>query len=214
LEVSPLWIERLLTGQISLSPVSRALIRAAVHVAVGVVSVVALWLFPRALVLVGLGVVTVVFLSFDVARLRISAVNGWFFKWFALFLRQDEADRLTGASYYLLGCLLTALVFPREIASLAILYASFGDPSATIIGKWKGRPRFWGKSIEGSLACLIVCLVAGVLVAALAGEPPLVVALVGVVSAMLFELLPLRLNDNIAIPFGSALVMVITGFLV
>ncbi|MBM3154944.1 MAG: hypothetical protein FJ008_06370 [Chloroflexi bacterium] len=214
MEIGALWIERLLTGQISVSPVSRALIRAAVHVAVGVVSAVGLWLLPRAVVIAALAILTFLFLSFDVARLRISGLNNWFSKWFALFLRQEEANRLMGASYFLLGCLLTALVFPKGIASLAILYASFGDPSATVVGKWKGRPRFWRKSVEGSLACLIACLLVGLLATTLVGEPVLVVALVGAVFAMLFELLPLRLNDNITIPFGSAVVMVVMGLLI
>lgn len=214
MEVSFSQIERLLTGQVILGTVSRALIRGAVHVAVGLVSAIGLWLLPRAVVIAALATLTFLFLSFDVARLRISGLNSWFSKWFALFLRQEEANRLMGSSYFLLGCLLTALVFPQEIASLAILFASFGDPSASVIGKWKGHPRFRGKSIEGSLACLIVCLVVGVLVATLAGEPVLMVALVGAVFAVLFEVLPFRLNDNIIIPFGSAVVMVIIGLVV
>jgi dolichol kinase len=214
LEFGSSQIERLLTGQIVLGPISRALIRAAVHIAVGLVSVIGLWLLPRVIVIVALATLAIIFLSFDVARLRIPALNVWFSKWFALFLRQDEADRLTGASYFLLGCLLTVLVFPREIASLAILFVSLGDPAAKLIGIWKGRPRLWGKSLEGSLACLIACLVVGILVTSIAGEPVLVVAIVGAVLATLFELLPLSLNDNITIPFGSAAVMVIIGLLV
>jgi dolichol kinase len=185
-----------------------------VHIAVGLVSVIGLWLFPRVIVIVALAAWAFLFLSFDVARLRIAALNAWFSKWFALFLRQDEADRLTGASYFLLGCLLTVLVFPKEIASLAILFVSLGDPAAGIVGIWKGRPRLWGKSLEGSLACLIVCLVIGILVTAIVGKPALVIAVVGAVFAVFFELLPLRLSDNITIPFGSAGVMVVMGLLV
>ena len=214
MEFNFLWMERLLTGQMNLGPVSRALIRGAVHIAVGLVSAIALWLFPRAVVLLALGVVAFLFLSFDVARLRITALNKWFSTWFAIFLRQEESNRLMRASYFLLGCLLTALVFPQEIASLAILYASFGDPSATIVGIWKGRRRFWGKSLEGSMACLLVCLTVGILVTVLAREPVLLIALVGAVFAVLFEAVPLRLNDNITIPFGSAVVMVILTMLV
>jgi len=161
-----------------------------------------------------LAMVTIVFFSFDIARLRVLSLNAWFSKWFILFLREKEKVRLTGASYFLFSCMLTALVFPCEIAFLAILFAALGDPAATIVGTWRGRTRFWAKSLEGSLACLIVCLVVGIVVVIVREEPMLVVAVMGAIFATIFELLPLRVNDNITIPIGSASIMMVFAMLV
>jgi dolichol kinase len=41
--------------------------------------------------------------------------------------------------------------------------------------------------------------------------PPLIVAVIGAVSAALFHALPIRVNDNLTIPIGSALTMWIIG---
>ena len=206
-------IERFLTNQINLSPVVRILFRAAVHGMVGIVSALAILLFSRGWVLLALVFVTSVFLFFDITRLRMPIFNTWFTKWFALVIREEERIRLTHASYFLLGCLLTALVFPREIASLAILFAALGDPAANVVGTWKGYTKFWTKSIEGSLACLIVCVIVGMAVVIFTGRPVMVVAVMGAIFAMIFELLPLRLNDNITMPIGSASIMMVFALL-
>lgn len=206
-------VERLLTNQLNLSPAACGLMRAVVHSAVGMVSAIALLLFSRGWVLMALAIVTIVFLSFDIARLRVPVVNAWFSKWFVLFLRDEERTRLTHASFLLLGCLLTALVFPKEIASLAILFTALGDPAATVVGTWKGYTKFWEKSMEGSLACLIICVLVSIAVVIIREEPVLVVAVMGAIFAMVFELLPLRVNDNITIPIGSASIMMIFALL-
>lgn len=207
-------IERFLTNQINLGPVARAWMRGAVHGTVGLASAIALVVFSRGWVLLALAVVAIVFLSYDIARLRVPSLNTRFSKRFALVMREEEKTRLMRASYFLLGCLLTAVVFPREIASLAILFVALGDPAAAIVGTWRGLIRFWGKSLEGSLACLIVCLAVGITAVAITKEPVLVVAVMGAVFATLFELLPLRVNDNITIPIGSAAVMMLFAVLV
>jgi dolichol kinase len=108
-----------------------------------------------------------------------------------------------------LGSLVTVLVFPPDIASLAILFLALGDPAATIVGTWKGQTRFWGKSLEGNIACLVACLLVAVVVVTARDYPPLLAAVVGAFVATVFGALPLRINDNITIPFGSALAMLL-----
>jgi len=151
------------------------------HAVVGLASATSLFFFPRLVVLTALAVVTVAFLTFEAARLRAPSLKQRFSVWFAPLLRAEEESKFTGSSYFLIGCLMSVLVFPRDIAILAIIFLSVGDPSATIVGMWKGRTRLWGRSVEGDVACLIVCLLAGVLVAGVLQNPPLIVAIVGAV---------------------------------
>jgi dolichol kinase len=67
--------------------------------------------------------------------------------------------------------------------------------------------------MEGSLACLIVCVIVGMAVVIFTGRPVMVVAVMGAIFAMIFELLPLRLNDNITMPIGSASIMMVFALL-
>jgi dolichol kinase len=207
-----------LTGKVtigSMEPVSvrHALARGAVHATIGLVIVAALFLFPRFVVLALLAAATIVLLSLDAARLRLPSLKQWCSVWLAGLLRQEEENDLTGASYLLLGSLITLVAFPRDIACLAIVFLSLGDPTATVIGTWRGRIKLWDKSLEGYIACLIICLLVGVLVAAIWGNPPLVVAIIGAIFASIFEGLPLRLNDNLTIPIGSALAMTLVNII-
>lgn len=181
--------------------------------AVGLTIVAALCILPW-LIMVGLlSLATVALLSLDAARLRVPSFRHRCSVWLASFLRKEEERKLTGASYFLLGSLVTVLAFPPGIASLAILFLTLGDPAATIIGIWKGRVRFWNKSLEGDIACFAVCLLVAVLVVVVRGSPKLLAAIAGAFIATIFEALPLRLNDNLTIPFGSALAMLLVNML-
>jgi dolichol kinase len=194
--------------------VRHVLKRSLFHIIAGSLPAVALFIFPRLVVQIALAVVTVLLLSFEVVRLRISSLNEWFSSRFAPLLRKEEEGQITGSSYLLVGYLVTVLIFPQSIAALAILFASLGDPAATLIGTWKGRIRLWGKSIEGDVACLIVCLCVGVLIAILLGTPSLIVVITGAILATIFQALPLRLNDNLIISFVSAAGMMVVSILV
>jgi dolichol kinase len=191
--------------------IRQALSRGAFHAVLGLAFAAALLLLPRLLVLAALAVATVGFLIFEATRLRIPSLRRWFSAWFAPLLRKEEEDKLTGSSYFLIGCLITALAFPQHIAALAILFLSFGDPTATVVGIWKGRKKLWGRSVEGDIACLIACILIGILVAVILKNPSLIVALVGAIFATLFQALSLRLNDNLTIPLGSAAAMMLAS---
>lgn len=113
-----------------------------------------------------------------------------------------------GAIYYLLGLILSLLLFTTHIALACILAMSLGDAASTIIGKQYGAHRIPynpHKSLEGSTACLIF---AG-LGAATQLSPPL--SVVAGLASTLIESLPLPVDDNITIPLGTgALLTLIT----
>jgi glycerol-3-phosphate acyltransferase PlsY len=195
-------------------PLRHALLRGVPHVILGVALAIALFIFPRVAVLAAVGTVIVVFLALEMVRLYIPSLRGWFSFWFIPFMRKPEENRLTGASYLLIGCLITMLVFPRDIAGTAIFFLALGDPAATVFGVWKGRIKLGDKTFEGHLTCLFICLLTGAVIFLVRGAPPLAVAVVGAAFATLFQALPLRLNDNLTIPIGSAAAMLGVNMLV
>ncbi len=199
---------------VQFTPVQHALIRGVFHAAIGLVVTTLLLLYPRLIVLSALAAATVAFLCLETARLRLPRLKQYFANWFTPLLRKEEDNKLTGSSYFLIGSLITALLFPREIALLAILFLSFGDPAASVIGAWKGHIELWDKTVEGNIACLVICLLIGTLAAVILKNPPLLVTIVGAFIATLFQAMPLRLNDNITIPIASAAGMLATSLLI
>jgi glycerol-3-phosphate acyltransferase PlsY len=197
----------------SVTPVRRALPRAAFHATAGIIMVLALYFLPRLIVQAALAFGTVVFLVMDLTRLRFPGIGRIFASLFTIYIRRAEDTRILGASYFLVGCLVSVLAFPRDIAVLAILFLSLGDPAATIIGTWKGHVRLRGKSIEGNAACLVVCLAISYLVTSITHHTGYLVGAAGAFFAALFESLPLPVNDNLTIPIGSGFSMMVLNLL-
>ncbi len=134
---------------------------------------------------------------------------------FALFvrpaMRRGEEHRPTAGLWSMLAVTVTVLLFARSQAIPAILYAHLGDPAAEVVGRRWGRHRLPnGKSVEGSAACLGVCVAAGLAcVPALSLRPS--VALVGGLVATVAEAWPMPLGDNLLMAPLAALAMALTA---
>ena len=174
------------------------------------VYVVALFLFPKLYVAVAGIALILCFTGIELARFRAVTLQRWLGLRLALFLRSEEERRLTGATYFLLGATITVILFPRNIAALAILFLAFGDPVAAAVGVWKGRTKLWGRAWGANLACLATCMVIGAAMSLRTHEPALLEAEMGAVFGTLFQALPWRIDDNLTIPVGSAAIMLLT----
>ncbi len=125
------------------------------------------------------------------------------------FLRAEEQLHESAAIPYIMAILLTILSFPKIIALVAIYTLAISDPLSAIIGikfgKHKIRPN---KSVEGSLAffltsflcCLLILLS---YVDGLTGRV-VIVSLILSLSSTCFELLPIKIDDNLTIPLFTA----------
>jgi dolichol kinase len=82
-----------------------------------------------------------------------------------------------------------------------------GDTAAALVGKTIGRVRVLGKTLEGSIACFVVSFLFAWGVVGL--DPSL--AACGALTATLFELLPVPLDDNFRIPLSAGYVMKLLG---
>lgn len=156
----------------------------------------------RGIMLWLLGACLVIALTVELLR-HSSATCGQLFKrWVGFMVRAVEWGRLCGATYVLVGALLTVWLFPKPIAIAALFVQSISDSAASLIGLRFGRSRFLGKSLAGSLAFFVTALV--ILWVALPGARG--VAFAAALVATLVEALPaprlgrLELNDNLTIP--------------
>jgi len=188
---------------------SSILKRALFHIFVGLSIPIAAIFLPTVVLLLVLGSATGVFLAVDLVRLRAPAVNRWFRRLFGPLLREKEVSHLTGASYMLLASLIALLAFPRDIAVLALSFLAVGDAVATLVGQWVGRRKLLGKSLEGELACFIVCVAIGFGCYHAGLNIALPAILVGSVCATLAEAIPLPIDDNLTMPLFAGAVMTI-----
>jgi dolichol kinase len=123
-----------------------------------------------------------------------------------LFFRAEEEFRESAMVPYAISLLLTILTFPQPIALIAIYTLAIADPLSALVGIRYGRRHVVrDKSVEGSLAFLAVTASITAIVLSYAGtETPLgtviaVSSLLGLCGAV-FEMLPIRIDDNLTIP--------------
>jgi dolichol kinase len=123
----------------------------------------------------------------------------------AVFFRAEEQLKESAMTPFAIAILLTLITFPKPIALIAVYTLAIADPLSAIVGiTWGRRHLVPDKSVEGSAA--FFAATAAVSMAVLrwttaAAPLPLVgaAALIGLTAA-LFEMLPLRLDDNLTIP--------------
>jgi dolichol kinase len=151
---------------------------------------------------------TVSILVIDLIRLKHMFARIIFLDIFGPLLRKHEISALTGATYLMISSLVCFYMFRDSVALLAISYLVIGDSLAAIVGRSIGRPIIFGKSLEGSVAGLLGCLVIGSAIMLLPGTSLGWAELsLGAVVAMAVELLPIPLDDNIRIPLASGAIM-------
>jgi phytol kinase len=112
--------------------------------------------------------------------------------------RRDGGRFVLGPITLGLGALLSLMLYPNPAASIAIYALAFGDGLSSLIGKSFGSVRLpftGGKSLEGSLTCLIAVMVAAY---AVTGDAPRSLAIAA--AAMLIEAAPTKDFDNIVLP--------------
>ncbi len=172
------------------------------HIFGGLSLVTSGWLLPQSIFLPGLIAVALIFLIFEVARLKFPAVNRWFLSQFQALLREGEASRFTGSAYFVVAGVIAFLVFDKPIAVMALCFTALGDPIAGMVGERWGKKKIRGKSLEGSGACFLACLFCGAILASITHIPLPLVA-VGALCATFVEILSLPINDNLTIPLIS-----------
>ena len=149
-------------------------------------------------------VLNVIFLFFDITRLRIVWIQSIFKYFFNDMLRgHEQKGHLTGATWVLIGSLISILIFTKYVAVIALIFMSLVDTAAGLIGQKFGKHKVGNKTWEGFLAGLIICIIVAINFPFL----PLKISLVGALVAMIMELLPIPLDDNFKIPLGSGAIM-------
>lgn len=157
----------------------------------------------------GMSIIVLVFVFIEFLRLRYNFGNDFIPKVVGKTVRDYEKVDLSAATYFIISSFFTVLLFEKNIAIAAICYNSVGDFFSAIIGKKYGKIKYMGgkKSIEGSLACFVSCLLVGLLIL-----NPLM-AISGALAATFAEGYLIKVNDNLSIPIISGIILTLVSFL-
>jgi len=167
---------------------------------------------PVETLLIAIGAVLAGFVLAEAIRFAFPTVNHRVVLHLSGALKDEERYRPTSSIYVLISTFLVFLLFDQYVAIAALLFLAIGDPVASVVGERVGRTKVLGKTLEGSLACLLSCLAIGILLAELGFmSPPVVIA--GALTAAVIELLSFHIDDNLTMPLGSAGAMALAATL-
>lgn len=146
-----------------------------------------------------------------------SWANKFIYGFFGGMLRKHELKKkkliLTGASWVLISAVLTVLIFPKVIAVIAFMILIVSDISAALVGRKWGRTKLGKKSLEGTLAFMISGLLVVIIVGFLfkADIYFFIAGTLGAIVGGIAELYAkqLKLDDNLSIPMGVGITMLI-----
>ncbi len=147
----------------------------------------------------------------EALRFRVQAFNDWLTRSVRPLMKQSEEAVPFGSTYVLVSTAIVLGTMSQPVAVLALFFLAIGDPVAAMVGERYGAHRVFGKSYEGSAAFLAAALAIGALLAATELDTPYSVMVVGAVAAMLAELAPMALDDNIKTPLAAGGVMTLAA---
>jgi dolichol kinase len=188
-----------------------SLTRKLIHLAMAIIPAAGWWIsygLALALAIAMLGASLIV----ETVRRWWPWLNHLLWRLLPTVFREAESIRVLGSTWFAVGTVAALLLFGRDAGGTAVLFLCWGDPLAEIVGRRWGRAG-QGKTVAGSLGCLLACMVAGIVGVGLGGLSPWAV-LVGAAVATLVERWSPPPNDNLWMPVLSGLAMAMTQWLV
>jgi len=177
------------------------------HAANGTLTVLAISVLglevPTAILI--LGILLLVAVVFDVARLFVPKLNVLFFRVFSSLASPREAQKIASSTWYALSLLLVLTFFPKPYALSGILVLALADPAASVVGQRWGRTRFLAGSVRGTAAFAVVAFCVLLLFV------PWWLAMVTALATAVVEAAPINLDDNLIVPLTVAGILMLIG---
>jgi len=185
-------------------PSRRDILRETIHVGSFLVLFVCQYFLNRLWVSLLILTVTLLYAVSEFARLR--GINVPIFStitWKAT-VKPELYEFATAPIFFAIGITLSLIFFPAPISYASVAILTLGDGFATVFGKILGRnvlPFNKGKTVEGSIFGFLFAFLGAMFFV----NP--IAALIGALTGMVIECLPLPISDNVTIPMVSGLVL-------
>lgn len=185
---------------------SNEIFRKIIHLSASIIPLGYLWVIQdKYTMLIILNCLCLVSIFVEVGRRKWNWIETIFERFFNIMLRKNEFDGgMTGATWLLFGSVLTIFLFPIYIAVPALLFLTIGDTFAALVGKSFPIGKIKQKTLSGTMAGFITSTAAALYVNQLV---PTEIILLGAGVAMVVELAPNLINDNVTIPLSGGLAM-------
>ncbi|HOK80914.1 MAG TPA: hypothetical protein PK303_04445 [bacterium] len=116
---------------------------------------------------------------------------------------------LTGDTNFMIATFVSILYFPFPVAVANLLFLTFGDAASAVVGSRYGKLQiFPGKTAEGMLGGIITNSIIGFLLS-LHFAIPFEVLFAGVLIGCIFEVLPIKIDDNLTVGIIPGILMTI-----
>ena len=138
-------------------------------------------------------------ISYDVVRTRIRYTTP-FRSFLELVVRPKERGSIGGQTYFLVGALFTAILFPKHPAIVGMTITSISDALAAIFGRRWRKYVFMEKSVEGVGVAIVSGVVATTI---LCGFSP-ILSLGIATSILISEISSVVVDDNLVYPVLTA----------
>ena len=189
------------------------LARKAIHLSNALIPLSYYYLFPDKIdMIIVLAFLLILCFFLEIYRKNNHMLSKIFSNWFEFMMRDSEKKgEITGATWVFVGALFTILLVPDPYNIISLLFLSFGDTFAAIIGMKFPYVKLGRKTLSGSIAGFFACLAIGLVI-----DLPIAYEIIifGAFTAMLIEILPLAVNDNVSIPIFSGLSMYYFSFII
>lgn len=175
------------------------IIRKTIHISTAVIPLYYLYFGTKNQLVFVISTLLVLFLAADISRIYFIQLSQIYEKLLGNLLRPEEKNKsLNGATLLISGFFIAVVFFEKQTAIILMLFIAIADSMAAIVGKSIGRISLFNKTLEGTITFFIAaCLIS------LAMSENLVSSLfVGAFTALI-EVLPIKINDNIAIPIAA-----------
>jgi len=177
------------------------LIRKSIHLLTAIIPLIYLIYLDREQMSVLCISLFVLLLVGDILRIYITQMTQFYEKILGKLLRVDEkGKKLNGATLLLLGFSIATVLFEKDIAIISMLILAIADSMAAITGMRFGKRKWFGKSVEGSLAFFVTTFI---IVSYFSNDTG--INILGAALITIVELLSGKLNDNLTIPIVSGL---------
>lgn len=136
-----------------------------------------------------------IFLIIEFMRFKIPKFKKLFKGIFGKMLKNEEEERITGATWLMLSFTLCILIFKKEIAILSLLFMTISDTIASIGGKLFGRHKIMNKTLEGSILFLVSAFIITIFF-----KINIHLKLFSSFAGTIAEIIPSPLDDNLFVP--------------
>lgn len=185
------------------------LFRKAIHLTSSVIPLF-YWFTNREYTLIVVSVIVFLMIGMDLLRKVSGKFDLFYKKMLKIVLRKREFNPtthlFTGGTFLVIGDLCCIILFHKYIAIMAMFIVRFGDSFAALIGKHFGKIKVGSKTLEGTLTFFLISTVIVFLFPKVTlSQFELSVAFSSAIVVSIFEILPLKIDDNLLIPliFGS-----------